>query len=186
MPSRPFRPLRCAAVATLLLPLLAACGGGGNEAKIAPACPQLSLLHDAADLTRFAGPPGTPQDARGLILAAQITAVPATCAAAGEGRVRARLQVQALLRRGPAAQSDSVAVPYFIAITDQGNVLSEEDHTLAAKFRPNVDEMRTNADRVELLLPVTKAKSAAAYHLYVGFRLTPEELAYNRQSAGLP
>ena len=185
MSSRPFRPLRSAAMAALL-PLLAACGGGGgDEAQFAPACPQLSLLRDAADLTRFAGPPGTPQDARTLMLAAQITAVPATCGPGGKGEVRARLQLQALLRRGPAAQGDTVAVPYFVAVTEQGNVLSELDHTLTAKFRPNVDEIRANANRVELLLPITTTKSAAAYHLYVGFRLTPAELAYNRQTAGL-
>ncbi len=184
MPSRPFRPLRRAAMAALL-PLLAACGGGGEEAKFAPACPQLSLLRDAADITRFAGAPGAPHDASTLMLAARITAVPATCGSGGPGQVRARLQLDALLRRGPATHGDTVAVPYFVAVTENGNVLSEEDHLLTATFRSNVDEIRAHAAPVELLLPVTKTKSAAAYHLYVGFRLTPDELAYNRRTAGL-
>ena len=183
MPSRPFRPSRLAAMAALL-PLLAACASGGDEAKFAPACPQLSLLRDAAELTQFAGPAGTPHDARTLLLSARITAVPATCGSGGEGEVRARLQLQTLLQRGPAAQGDTVAVPYFIAVTEQGNVLSEHDHTLTAKFRPNVDQIRANGEQVELVVPVTSTKTAAAYHLYVGFRLTKEELAYNRQTTG--
>jgi hypothetical protein len=31
-----------------------------------------------------------------------------------------------------------------------------------------------------LLLPVSQAKSAATYRIFVGFRLSPAELAFNR------
>jgi hypothetical protein len=42
-------------VALLATALLSGCGNSGSELKFAPACPQLSLLAEGAELTRFAG-----------------------------------------------------------------------------------------------------------------------------------
>ncbi len=184
MSSCPIRAARPAAVAAVLLLALLAAGCGSDAPQFAPACPQLSLLRDAGDLTRFSGAPGASHDARSLLLAARIVAVPAKCEDGGAGKVRAMLELTADVRRGPAAQGNAVSVPYFVALMEQGKVISEQDFTLAAKFRTNVDQVRVTGDQVDILLPVTAAKTAAAYHIYVGFRLTPDELAYNRQSAG--
>jgi hypothetical protein len=176
-------PARVSRSAVVLLALLAA-GCDTNEAAFPPACPKLSLLADAADLTRFGGPPGAPRDAGTLALAAHITAVPAKCEPGGANKVRARLQVAADVRRGPAARGDTAQVPFFVALTEQGRILNEKDDVLTARFRPNVDQVRVTSNELILDLPVSKNKGAAAYHLYVGFRLTPDELAYNRQVAG--
>ncbi|MDA8248358.1 MAG: hypothetical protein M0Z28_04200 [Rhodospirillales bacterium] len=169
-----------AALAVAALLPLAGCSSG--QKKVAPVCPQLSLLQDAVDLTRFSGPPDAPQDARTLVLAARIAAVPAKCEDGAPGEVRARLTVLAQLRRGPAAAGDTAQVPYFIAVTEGDQVLSEHDHMLGVKFPPNADQVTATGGEVVLNLPVTKTRTAAAYHLYVGFRLTPAELAYNRQT----
>jgi hypothetical protein len=167
--------------ALLLAALLAGCGSG-NENKFAPVCPRLSLLQDAADITRFAGP-GPAHDARTLVLTGSITAVPAKCQNGEEkNTVQATLHVIASLHRGPAAQGDAAQLPYFIALTENGHVLSEQDFTLSGQFRPNVDTVRAEGDDIGLAVQVSKTKSAAAYHIYVGFRLTAEELAYNRQA----
>ena len=183
MPPRPPRVSRpAAAAAALLLPLLVA-GCDPNETAFAPACPKLSLLRDAADVTRFAGPPGAPHDAGTLALAAHITAIPAKCEPGGKDKVRARLQVAADVRRGPAAPGDTANVRFFVALTEQDRILNEKDDVLTAKFRPNVDQVRVTSNELILDLPVSKGKTAAAYHLYVGFRLTPDELAYNRAQA---
>lgn len=184
MSSRLLRPWRPVAVAVLLLPLLAACSA--DSPQFPPVCPQLSLLRDAADLTRFGGPANAPHDASTLLVAAHITAVPAQCSWADPSTVRASLQLSALVQRGPAeGGAPTAAIPYFIALTEHGKVLREQDFTLTAAFRPNVDQIAVTGDRVSMLLPITKDKSAAAYHLYVGFRLSRDELAYNRANAGL-
>ena len=179
----PRRPLRLPRPVVLAAALLALAGCESAPPKSLPTCPQLSLLQDAGDLMRFTGAPDAPKDARSLALAAHISAVPASCSSAGPGEVRARVNVVALVRRGPAARGDTAVVPYFIAVTENGKVLNEIDRTLAVKFRPNVDEVTARGEPAEITLPVTKTKSAAAYHLYVGLRLTHAELAYNRGSA---
>jgi hypothetical protein len=184
MPAMPSRSLLfCAGRrAAWLLPalalagLLAACGAG-NEEKFAPACPGLALLPDAGDLTRFTG---DGRDVTNLVIRARITKVPASCEADKPDVVRATLHVEADLRRGPATGATPAPVGYFVALMEQGRVLREQDFALAPKFAPNDDYASVHGDDIELLLPVSKTKSAAAYQIYVGFRLTPDELAYNR------
>ncbi len=180
MPSALLRPWRPAVAAAVLSVTLAGCG---SSTKLAPVCPQLSLLEDAADLTRFSGPVGTPRDARSLMLAAGISAVPAKCGLAGKSAVEAVLHVEAQMRRGPAASGDTAQVPYFVAITEGDHVLTEQDFVLGATFRPNVDQVAARGQDITLTFPISKTKTAAAYHIYIGFRLTAEELAYNRETA---
>jgi hypothetical protein len=169
--------------------LLAALVGGCAPpvSKFVPVCPQLSLLKDAADITRFAGPAGSagaPQDSRDLLVIGRISAVPARCANAPNDKIHAIVNVTAQLRRGPAAKGDSASVPYFIAVTDGDRVLAERDFVLTGKFTANVDQVTVTGEEIDLTLPVSKTKTGAAYHVYVGLRLTPEELAYNRRQAG--
>lgn len=166
-----------------LLPLalatgtLAGCSGSGPQ--FPPPCPSLSLLRNAADFSRYAA---AGRDLSDLALQARITAVPATCTwAEGRAKVRATLQVTFDLTRGPAASSRSVSAPYFVAVTKGERVLDEQDYTLSARFPPNTDHAQFSSEKVDLLLPVSPTESAAAYQIYVGFRLSPEELQANRQ-----
>ncbi len=170
---------RRAALPGAMLLLSAAVGGcESTENKFAPACPQLSLLEDASDLTRFAGPT---QDAATLVLTARISAVPAHCSSGGPGKVKATLHVVADVVRGPAATGTSATVPYFVALVDGDKILNEQDFVLRPAFRPNSDRVSVRDLDIDLTMPVTKTHSAAAYQIFVGFRLTPAELAYNRK-----
>jgi len=189
MPATPSRPLlpprrprrsaaaRRAAMAGALLLAGAASGCGPSDDKFPPACPALSLLRDGGDLTRFAA---AGQDVTDMVLHARIVGVPAKCETVDAHEVRATLTVQADLTRGPAAQDRTQGVTYFIALTEAGKVLKEQDFQMTAAFPANVDRINAKSDDVELLLPVSTTKTAAAYHIYVGFRLTAAQLAYNR------
>ena len=179
--TKPARPPTLALTAALPMALALAglfgCAAPGPQ--FAPACPTLSLLRDAADLSRYAG---TGRDLSDLSLQARIAAVPATCTwAEGRTKVRATLQVTFDLTRGPAATSRQLEARYFVAVTKGDAVLDEQDYTLAALFPPNTDRAQFSSNKIDLLLPVSGAVSAAAYQIYVGFRLSPDELQANRQ-----
>jgi hypothetical protein len=182
--TRPHRCPRLPAHPALLVVGLAGLFAGGctsHENDFAPACPSLELLRDASEISRFAGPGA--HDASQLVLTARIVAVPANCENGEPGHVKATLHVQANVLRGPAARSDSAALPYFVAVMEGPRVLQEQDFTLPVTFRSNADRADATGTDLELTLPVSKTKSAAAYRLFVGFRLSAEELAYNRQHA---
>jgi hypothetical protein len=155
----------------------AALAGCTQPDKFAPACPQLTLLGDAADLTRFR-PSG--QDITDMVLDARITAVPAACSSIDRKTVKATLNVTMEFNRGPAASGPDAALRYFVAVTEDSRILDEQDYGLSTTFPTNVDRVTVTGQDITLDLPVTPDRSAAAYKVYVGFRLTPEQLAYNR------
>ena len=166
--------IRCvwASFATLVL---AACE---TAPKFPPACPSLALLRDAADLTRYS--PGG-HDIRALTVDARITGAPATCSFDTSSKVKATLQVDFRVTRGPAASGRGIALPYFVAVTQGGRILDEQDYVVAGAFPASSSEVDLKGEQGPVLLPITKDRSAAAYQVYVGFRLSPDELAINRQ-----
>jgi len=166
--------------AALPLAAVALLGGCDNPEKFAPPCPSLAFLRDAADLTRFVS---TGRDITDMVLTARLTAVPASCQRDAEdpSKVIASLRVSATIMRGPAAKERTADLVYFVAVTENDKVLNERSFPLRVTFPPNSDRVNVTDDEVDLRLPVSRNKSAAAYRIYVGFRLTPDELAYNRR-----
>ena len=175
----PRPPRRFGAAAWLAVPLLAGLLGGcaPNEEEFPPVCPSLALVPDAGDLTSFAG---TGQDVAALILRARITDIPAKCQKAKANTISATLNVNADVQRGPAAGANMPPIPYFIALMQGDKVLREQDFTFAPSFAANVNRATLHGDDIELLLPISKTKAADVYRIYVGFRLSPDQLAYNR------
>ena len=170
----------CGLAAALLLATAAApLAGCTRPDAFAPACPQLALLADGADLTRFNG---HGRDVTDLVLDAHLTAVPAACKHAEDDphAVEAMLKVAMSLGRGPAMAGRTVDVPYFVAVTEGDRVLDRQAYALRVEFPPNADRISATGEEITLLFPVTREKSAAAYQIWVSFQLTPEELAYNR------
>lgn len=152
-------------------------GCGPKDTEFPPVCPGLALVPDGADLVRFNG---QGHDVVNLLTRARITAVPAKCETDSPGIMKATLHVVVDVGRGPAATGPQPPLDYFVAVMEGERVRQEHDFTLSPAFAPNVDRTTVAGDDIELLLPIGKKKSAAAYQIYVGFRLTPDELAYNR------
>ena len=173
---RPSQPISPTTWAILVVAFgLAACSAPD---KFPPACPSLALLPDAADLTRYrAGG----QDITDLIVDARITAIPAKCQPGEPGTVAASLKVAMAAQLGPAATIRRFTLPYFVAVMFKGDVVDKQDYVLTADFPSNANQALPSSPDIDLVLPVSREKSAAAYSIFVGYLLTPEELALNRR-----
>jgi hypothetical protein len=167
----------------LAVPLLAAIGlagcSGRNPDAFAPECPALRLLPDAADLTRFRGQ-GT--DLTDVALQARIVAVPASCRSGGPNTVSATINVVAEAARGPAAQGKTADLPYLVSVMRGDRVLDQKQFHLVGDFPANVDRMTLKGEDIDLAFPVSPENPASEYTIYVSFRLTPAELAFNRKT----
>jgi hypothetical protein len=145
--------------------------------KFAPACPKTAILSDAADLNRFTR---GGHDLTDMVIAGRITGLSGKCASDDPEHLRTTISVGMDLTRGPAAKGQAIDVQYFVAVADGEKILTKQDYILHVGFARNSDRVRLTGDEVELVLPVTKEKSGAAYSVLVGFQLTPDELAFNR------
>jgi hypothetical protein len=162
-----------AALVAVLLPLLADCGPARNE--FAPPCPGQAILGDAADfdLHRATGT----RDLTDLVLHARILGMQGSCR---EGDTKKQLAVTVgvaiELTRGPAMTGREADVPVFVAVTDHDTILDKRAYLMHVVFPSNVDRITMTPGDVNLLLPVTPAKSGAAYTILAGFQLTPDQM----------
>jgi hypothetical protein len=169
-------PTASRAILLISLVALAGCANFGKQTPPA-ACPSVALLGDAADVTRYKG---TGRDVPELLVDGRITSVPAQCRYGDNGSVYADLAVRATIARGPTTNLPDISVPIVISVLDGDAVLDQQDFAITASFPSNVDSVPATSNVIRLRLPNTAQKSAAAYKIFVGFRLTPGELALNR------
>ena len=158
-------------------------GGCSRPDAFAPACPQLALLPDGADLARFAG---TGRDITDLVLDAHLTAVPATCRWADERHTRSRPSCRWRWRSaaGRRCRGGRPTCAYFVAVSEGDDILDKQVYAARADFPANTDRLALSSPEISMLFPVSQEKSAAAYKITVSFQLTPEELAANRSHGG--
>lgn len=178
MPPKPNRLARhLAAVAvTLAMPgVLAGCDNDPD--RFAPPCPQPSIPRDVGDLHRFRG---NGRDITDSVLDGRITGIQGACKRDGRDTTVATISVGLELIRGPASTSRTADVAYFVAVSDGDTILDKRVFRLRAEFPPNTEHLRLLGDEVELRLPVSAQKTAAAYRVSAGFQLTPTELNVNR------
>jgi hypothetical protein len=187
MPLSPARPMRRKArrsppltlLAAALLPLgLAACGGSGSSAsQFPPPCPARSILPEGGDL-RVWGPRG--RDITDQVLDGRIQGMNGSCAPGGPFATVVKVAPTFRFIRGPAAPGRVADVPWFIAVTENGQVLDQQAYNLRVTFPPNTDEVGLVSDPITLRLPTASTKSAAADSVWISVQLTPAQMAENR------
>jgi len=160
---------------------LAGCGGTAQtEARAASACPQVTILSDAAELTRFrAGGGRNPTD---IELTASLTEVQSRCdPAPGGAGLDIILAPAFTAERGPAARGPTAEIPYMVAVVDEGEgqILSRAAYTLAVQFPSRASRSRSEGEELAIRIP-GDLQAAAGKSILLGFVLTPEQLSRNR------
>ena len=156
-------------------------GCGLFDKKTAVACPQYVLASDAATVTRFREGPG--RDLTDVISQAEIGGVLLNCKPQKEA-VDIDLQIAVNAIRGPADRSRVAEFSYFVALVgpDQ-NILVQEPFTVRFDFRDNRTQLVTR-EEIAPHLPLSDPRQASSYRIWIGFQMTPEELAWNRSQRG--
>jgi hypothetical protein len=140
-------------------------------------CPRTVTVADAARLTRFddAG-----HDLTDVLFEAEIAQIASACEY-DEGAVDVTVQVQFVAQRD--RRTDAAVISTTVAIADAGQtILVRESFDATIEFPGN----KTQAGVVEELeqhIPLGADEPGAGYVIYVGFVLTPDEVAYNRQNS---
>ncbi len=154
---------------------LAACAPGRDQ--FAPACPQASLLPQAADLTRYRSEGnGSGHDLTDLVLQARVVNVNGKCEPGpNEHTLDASVKVTVEVTRGPAATGRTTDVSYFVAVVEGNQILDKKVMSNRVEFPPNVDRVYLTSDPVDMRLPISSDKTGAAYTVVAGLQYTPAE-----------
>lgn len=154
------RRMTLAALAGMGLLTLAGCAE--NDAMVA-GCPNVGILRDA----------GTLRTDQGVAI---LSGILANCGYDDTSvTIAANLMITG--RADEGASGGSIPVTYFVAVTDPNrNIISKKSFTTSVPVGDNVQETLTQ------VIPVPKTMDARWFEVLVGFQLTPEQVAANRNA----
>ncbi len=147
-------------------------------------CPDYRVIADAAELVRFRQGPG--RDLTDINFESTIVGVQLTCETdfdreIGKGTVEVSVTVRFGAARGPANRDRMARFDYFIrVVAHDGKILYGEDIPLTVGFSGNRTRLRFRSEPIVLEIPVTAKRSTNSFSIFTGFKLTPEELKFNR------
>lgn len=140
-------------------------------------CPATAILDDAGELVRFAStPPKGPND---ISFSTRMKYISGVCDS-DESEVVMELNTWMEAKRGPANTKGEFSFVYFVAILDKDKkVLTRTKFPMVARFQGREGELAF-ADAVTVTIPRKEGDLPTDYIVYLGFEMTPEELAFNR------
>jgi hypothetical protein len=173
-----------AALGLSALTALAGCSSTATDSSL-PACPPVFVLKDADTVTRFGG---GGHDLVDVVNSGEITGYDVSCeynldkkTKAGKAAITLGLHMTAT--RGPADRTRQADYQYFVAVTDPDrNVLNKRVFDFAAVFTGNLTTTTIADDPVSMTIPIPAGKTGQDFAIFIGFQLTPDEVAYNRRN----
>jgi hypothetical protein len=137
------------------------------------------------DVYRPSSTTGARHDLTDLVLHGRVVGLSGSCKEGdSKNQLAVGVAITVELTRGPAMQGRDADVPTFLAVTEGESILDKRIYPLHVTFPANVDRIVLTSDQQSLSLPVSAAKSGAAYAILAGFQLTQDQLEQNRQRAG--
>jgi hypothetical protein len=155
-------------------------GWFGVASKPGPTCPDVLPLRDAGALVRYK--PGPGRDLTDVLFEAKVAGFSGECDwEKDRSKVTLDLGVAFEVVRGPANVDKTATFEYFVAVPAfYPKPAGKQTFSATVKFQGNISRLRTG-DRLKLVIPVAKGKTGEDYPVYVGFKLSDEELRDNRK-----
>ncbi len=173
-------PVRAGGVllATALVVALAGC----NPFADPPPCPRVSILKEARLLTLYGDGPG--RNAEDIAFELELRNVASDCdydLDDSGGGVEVTFSLPILATRGPAAGSDRVSAPFFVALADPSRkIIAKEVFTAEIAFEADSASART-VEEMEQWIPLGPGEIGARYETLVGFQLTSAQFEDSRR-----
>ncbi len=161
--------------------LVAGCNSVSENLSTRPnvgPCPVAASLFDASRLVEIEGE----EVIHNVGFTGEITGVRGYCRYVDDNPITMEIDIDFAFGRGPAAQGDSRTYDYFITVTRRNSaVIAQEDFSITADFKKGADRTYASENIAGIVIPRANGTvSGTNFEVLVGFRLTDEQLAYNR------
>ncbi len=159
---------------------LSACSGLGlgpkDPAEALLACPKVSIIRDLSEVTVLR--PGG-RDLTDLESRAALADFAGNCEYTSTG-VTVNVNVFLIAERGPAMKSDSAKYQYFVALAKPDDSIVSKVYFDTDVTFPAGQPRAGSKEELAPKIPLPKDANAKDWKVYLGFQLTPEQLAFNR------
>ncbi|WP_298370735.1 hypothetical protein [Azospirillum sp.] len=157
---------------------LSGCSGFGpkDPAEALLACPKVSIIRDLSEVTVLR--PGG-RDLTDLESRAALADFSGNCEYTSAG-VTVNVNVFLIAERGPAMKSDSAKYQYFVALAKPDDSIVSKVYFDTDVAFPAGQPRAGSKEELAPKIPLPKDANAKDWKVYLGFQLTPEQLAFNR------
>ena len=173
----------CLGLSAMLLStaLLSACGSVGENLDDKPnvgPCPVSAALYDTSRLVQINGP----ERHDNVEFTGAIEGVRGYCRYVGNNPITMEVEVDFAFGKGPKATSSSRTYPVYITVTRRDkSVLAKQKFDIDVAWPAGKDIVRHTETIPGIVIPrANDTVSGSNFEVFVGFDLTPEQLAYNR------
>lgn len=155
-------------------------------------CPHVKVPAVLSQVTKFDD--GAAREAANVRYQARIANVAIACVsteaksarlARGSGspdNLEVQVRVHFTTLRGPRGQGNVADAVYFVAVTDiRDAILDRQEFPVKLKMGPAGQAITTSTEDAWMLIKL-EGRSGAAFRVYTGFQLAPEELEFNRKT----
>lgn len=142
-------------------------------------CPYVKVLYDAGRFVEFKD---GKESATGVAYSGEIQGISAGCQYKDAEPIQVSMNLLFALGRGPQADGDRKVYRYWVAVTDRNrSIIAKEYFDLPVAFREGEDRAFVNESLDGITIPRADIKTSGAnFEVLVGFDVTPEMAAFNR------
>ncbi len=155
------------------------------SAPIILKCPNYWVVSDAASMVKFRDGPGrdlTDVNYEGEIIGVQLACLSDVDRKTLTGTMEIDIAVRFVAQRGPANRDRKARFNYFIRVLDPNKkILKGEDLSVVIDFPGNKTRLKFQSPTLTLEIPITSEWPRSYYRIFAGFKLTREELDFNRR-----
>jgi hypothetical protein len=143
-------------------------------------CPYVKVLYDAARYEEFKDGRQNPAS---VGFTGEITGVRANCQYKQNDPISVQVAIDFALGRGPMAAGASKDYRYWVAVTERNTqVIAKEDFAVRGEFKDGADRVDVTDEIQGITIPrATTTTSGANFEVLIGFDVTPEMAAFNRE-----
>ncbi len=171
------RSLHAALAAVAAVAFLAGCSSS-NKVKM---CPTAGILVPTSSLTAFR--PGMQNDPAGVLYTAGVDSVKTDCDFDSDnGTTDSSLDISFKATRPPNTEETSYKVPYYVAVAQEGRILTKHDFWVTFTFPAGAASTTFTDTVASTFVTLMNGKKPYDYEILVGMQLTHDQLDYNNKS----
>ena len=142
-------------------------------------CPYVKVLYDAARYVEFKD---NREASSAVGYSGEIQGISAGCQYTDEEPIQVKMEILFELGKGPQAEGASKNYRYWVAVTQRGqSVIAKEYFDLPITFPAGQDRVYATETINQITIPrATMTTSGANFEVLVGFDVTPQMAAFNR------
>lgn len=142
-------------------------------------CPFVKVLYDAGRYIEFKD---NKEASANVAYTGEIQGISAGCQYKDDQPIQVEMEVLFELGKGPQAQGSSKSYRYWVAVTKRNEaVIAKQYFDLPISFSPGQDRVYATEKMAQITIPRAKdTTSGANFEVLVGFDVTPEMAAFNR------